>query len=390
MALTKPSGPNEIALLIGGELFRFWSEIDIGLSLDSYATCDVVAPYEAERKEFRRAFKPFSFVDFDVTRGGKPLFTGTLVSVEPETLHDKKSVRASGYAKPGVLSDCVYSIRQGDLVRRREIVTTFVVENRRKEGDKSPPTFRSTLEREFLNMTLRDIALVLTEPFGVDVEFRGEPGAAFDKVKIERTQKVHEFLEGLAQQRGFVMSNTPEGALLFWKSIRYTRSSDVRAYLKTGQPPVVSVRPSFQPQEYFSEIEGLVPANKKREQPSAVHTLRNPWLSKFRPTAIDCEDTLPGDLPAAVTAELGRMIGNAASWSVLVPTWLDPQGALWEPNTIIVLEAHDAMIYRPTPLLIRNVQLHVDADSESATLDVVLPGVFSDEGKLPQKLPWDE
>jgi prophage tail gpP-like protein len=366
----------ELALRIGGEQFRFWSEIEIGRHLDSYATCDVKAPYEPDRKEFRAAFKPFSYPDFDVTRGGKPLFTGTLVSVDPEIDAKKRAVSGSGYAKPGVLVDC--TLPQG-------------------------------IEREFRKMTLRDIALKVTERFGIDVEFRGDPGAAFTagglelaaapsprletqiisdsgakftKQKIEVTQKVHDFLESLAQQRNFVMSSTARGALLFWKS---TKGGAPVARFKSGERPIVSVKPIFRNQSYFSEITGYSTSRRKKR---TKHTEINPWLpsSRFRPTAKIFNDVEAGDIPEATRAELGRMFGEAASWEIELPTHEDPQGNLWEPNTTLTLEAPDAMIYRETELVIRSVFLRQKAAEQSAKLVLVLPGAFS--GEVPKVLPW--
>jgi hypothetical protein len=45
------------------------------------------------------------------------------------------------------------------------------------------------------------------------------------------------------------------------------------------------------------------------------------------------------------------------------------------------------MIYRETELLIRAVKLHQTAETETATLSLVLPGTFG--GTLPKELPWD-
>jgi prophage tail gpP-like protein len=378
-----------IELCIGSNVFAFWSEIDLGFSFDSYATCDLTAPFEPDRKEFRRTFKPFSFQDMEVKRGGKPLFTGTLVGIDPEVLHDKASVRVSGYSRPGVLVDCSYHAATAGRVSGGEIVAT------------------SPIEREFRGMTLRDIAHAVTEPFGIDVDFRGPNGAKFDKVKIEYDGKVHAFLEDLAQQRGFVMSNTPEGALLFWQSIEPTpqpsavallsgqasRGPELRARLKSGERPMVSVRPVFDAQSYASELHCRTTAKSRRSsggpKSASQCAVRNPWLSKFRPRGITFGDVDRADLPEIARAELGRVIAGAASWEVTLPTWTDPQGALWEPNTLIELDAPDAMIYRATTLMVRRVGLHVDGDGEHAKLSLVLPGVFA-TGELPERLPWDD
>jgi prophage tail gpP-like protein len=345
-----PPKQDELTLLIAGKRFRFWSEMTLERSLDKYATADFLAPYEADRKEFREVFRPFSYPEIEILRGEKRIFLGTAIGIEPEVTANKKAVRVSAYSKPGVLADSTL-----------------------------PPG----LEREYRKMNLRDIANALTPDFGIDVVFSGDPGAAFLKQKVDIEQKVHDFIEALAQQRAFVMSSTANGELLIRRAVT---SGPPRARLKAGGQPIVEVKPRFNVQAYYSEITGYTGTRRKKR---AKHTERNPWLSRVRrPMAVKFEDVDPADLPEATRAEMGRMFGNAISWEVLVPTWTDPKGELWEENTTITLEAPDAMIYRPTELVVRTVTLHRDTKGESAQLDVVLPGSFTAE--IPKRLPWVE
>jgi len=106
------------------------------------------------------------------------------------------------------------------------------------------------------------------------------------------------------------------------------------------------------------------------------------------PLSFLVDDTDAGDLPDAVRAKMGRMFGNAVSYVVEVPTWRDPQRGLWWPNTLVTLEAPEAMVYRPTTLLVRNVVLHQSAESQTASLGLVLPESFGDQ--VPASMPWEE
>jgi prophage tail gpP-like protein len=101
-------------------------------------------------------------------------------------------------------------------------------------------------------------------------------------------------------------------------------------------------------------------------------------------------DTDPAEVPDATKAELGRMFANVASWTISdLPTWRDPQGELWQPNTTVTVNAPYAFIYRDSELLVRSVRLRQDPkNGERADLNVVLPGAFSSE--VPSFLPWDE
>ena len=94
-----------------------------------------------------------------------------------------------------------------------------------------------------------------------------------------------------------------------------------------------------------------------------------------------------GDVKAAVEAKAGRMYGDSVSYSVTVSTWRDVSGNLWKPNTRIKLKAPQVMIYSDYTFLIKNVTFFKNDSTETALLDLVLPGSFA--GLIPESLPWD-
>jgi prophage tail gpP-like protein len=339
---------------IEGDYFGFWSELDVCMEIDGYSTAGFSAPFESSRKEFRETFRPFSFKPMQILIGLQPLFKGTLVDVQPHITSEAKELHVTGYAKPMVFADC-------DL----------------------PAAFAS--QSEFKGLDLRAIFETVAKPFGIDVEFQTDPGTPFPKVKIETNKKVQDFFTELAKQRNIVLSNTDDGKLLCWRA--NPTGSPVCDFTQ-GVSPLVEVEATFEPREYFSEITGF--GKKTRKLPSARYTGKNPWLSDtLRPHTFKLDNTERADVPDAVNAKLGRMFANMAVYRVSnIPTWRDPKGKLWRPNTTVTLLAPDAMCYRRTELLVKRVELHQDKDSETAALDLVLPGAFS--GAIPEFLPWDE
>lgn len=342
--------PDEVSILIDGERFRFWEGVQIFRGLDSMSTISFSAPFESERPDFRQTFQPVSFKGLEAFVGGDPLFTGTLVPVDPTLDPERKAVMVSGYSLPGVLSDCTPS------------ANAFPIEFNRQE--------------------LNAIATALAEPFGLGVEFEGEPGPVFETVAAEATQKALDFLTKLAQQRNFVISDTPRGKLKFWQTV--TPGNPV-AVLQQGESPLVSVTPTFNPQEYYSSITGIDPFLVG--QNGGQFTIKNPFLTNVvRPFTFKAPDTEDSNLQEAVKAKMGRMFGNVVSYTASVDTWRDSNGALWGPNTTLILTAPGAMIYKPFEFVIRSVQLEKTATSKSAVLELVLPGAFS--GEIPGDLPW--
>lgn len=342
---------DEVAILIDGKRFRFWDKVRITRSIDTMDTVEFGAPFDADAPGFRDTFRPFSFKTVVITVGGTPLFTGTMVAVNPVIENAQKIISVSGYSLPGVLNDC------------------------------TAPA--SSFPLEYDNQGLRDIATTLAAPFGISVDFQADQGAVFERVASEPGKKVLAFLTELAKQRNLIISSSPRGKLVFLQSIE---SGQPVARLQQGIAPVLSVTPFFSPQEYYSHITGIEPVVVGLA--GSQFTVKNPrLLGVTRPLTFNAPDTLDADVKSAVEAKAGRMYGSMASYSVRVATWRDPNGNLWEPNTLIKLSAPDAMIYNEYEFVIRSVEFNRERAVETATLNLVIPGSFS--GKIPEALPWD-
>lgn len=338
---------------IHGDYFGYWTEIDIAFELDGFSSVGFRAPFEHTKKEFRETFRPFSFKPAEVLIDLETVFKGTMLDLVPELSQDSKEIRVTCNALPSVLCDC------------------------------GLPATATPFEHK--NIDLRTLFELCAAPFGIEVDFRADGGKPFEKVTLETGREVFDFLSDLTKQRNAVISNTFDGKLLCWQSV--TSGAPVFDFVQ-GQSPLSVIRPEFKAREYYSEVTGY--AAKKRGSKAAKDTQKNPWLTKpLRPHSFKLEDTERGDAPEATKAFMGRMFGEMASWRIEnIPTWRDPKGKLWQPNTFVSVVAPDAMIYRKTDLLVRRVELHQDKDSESAALELVLPGAFN--GKVPKVLPWDE
>jgi prophage tail gpP-like protein len=234
---------------------------------------------------------------------------------------------------------------------------------------------------EFRKQTLEQIARTMLEPFGLGVSVEADIGPVFDKVAPKPTQRVLPFLANLAHQRGVIISNTPQGNLLFRQSVQ---AGNPVATLKQGVSPLVNVVPQINELSYYSHITALKPrkVGSKGSQFTVGNSLIGPVL---RPYTFQVRDAKKADAKIAANAKIGRMFGNAVQYRIELDTWRDPQGALWSPNTTIIVEAPDSKIYSPYEFLVRAVDLVRTPRSESATLKLTLPGAFS--GEIPDTLP---
>jgi prophage tail gpP-like protein len=353
---------DNVTVTIDGKEYAYWADLEITQSIDNHATVGFNAPFEPERKAFRDTFRPFTFKPLHVDVDGERLFTGTLVDVNPKAVPTNRTVAISAYSKAAVLADCTI-----------------------------PP---SLLPFETNGLSLRQIAQRLISPFGLDVVVTAPEGTPFKRVntksrkvdgKAEADQKVQDFLAELAKQRVLILSSTKLGDLLMQESVA---TGNPVAVLEEGTAPLIEVTAAFNPQSYYSEITGYT--SHKRGQTGAKYTERNQRLAGgvLRPYGFKLDDVEKADAPAAVRAKLGRMYGGFCSYVLQVPTWRDPNGKLWEPNTTIVVKYPSAMIYNRYEFLIRDVVLKRSADEETASIGLVLPGAFS--GEAPATLPWED
>jgi prophage tail gpP-like protein len=360
--LPTTSDPDEVAILIGREAWRHWDDLEVHLGLDSHPTVGFAAPFDYDRIEFRNAFRPFSFTPLQATLGGEPFFTGSLVEVVPRVGPESSTVACSGYSLPAGLE---FTNLPADAV-----------------------------PFEASGLSLRQIAERLAGLYGITVVMDGPEGSTFKKVntrqkkidtKVEHDQKIDDFLVELAKQRGLVRTSTARGELLFWQSVK---PGNPVARLIEGQPPLVSAVPTFSPQEYYSEITGFT--STKRGNPGARYTLRNGRLAGgvLRAFSFKLDDVEKADAPTAVRAKMGRMFANAVTYVVNLPTWRDPAGSIFKPNTTLTLHAPSAMVYTETELLVRDVFLKQNNSERTCSLGLVLPGAFS--GEVPPRMPWEE
>lgn len=342
------NNPTEVSLLIENQRFRFWDSITLKRSIDTMDTVSFSGPYQ---DSMRGVFEYLSYKDIEITVGGEYLFTGEMINIVRTKDSNSRRINVSGYSKPGVLNDCTMSA--------------------------------SDIPFEFNDQFFQEIAIKALKPFGLQITLGSDQGAKFERVACDVNRKVLDFLKDLANQRGLILSSTPQGKLLAGKS---TSIGNPVAVLTEGISPVISVESSMNPQEYYSSITGFSPVIPGFNADS--YTVRNSRLvNKVRPYSFKVPDTPGTELKTTVESKIGRMFANVVTYSITVNTWRNKQRELWKPNTTIKLQAPTVGVYSPYEFIIKEIDYIKTSDSETAVLTLVLPGAYS--GEIPEALPWD-
>ena len=349
-----PTTSNNVVLLIDGKQFEFWTRIRFSAAIDRFDMVEFEAPYEFDRIEMREAFRPMSFREIVVSVNDNAIFTGTMINPVPRLSEDRSIVTVTAYALPGVLNDCTSSI--------------------------------DDLPSEFTKQNLHEIAEALITPFDLTLAKEAEPGPIFERVTLRPTQTILSFLSDLANQRNQVIGNTSDGEVLFRQSA--TATAPVVTF-RQGESPLIDVVPTFNGQKYYSEVTGVKPV-KVGSKEDMKFTVKNRFLTGIhRPYIFEVPDVVGGDIQPAVYAKGSRMFANSVAYTISVATWRTPDDKfLFSPNMVVRLKAPGVMINSEYTFIVREVDLDMEKDKETATMRLIMPGAF--EGDPPEKLPWDE
>jgi prophage tail gpP-like protein len=345
---------NNVVLLIDGKQFKFWSRIRFSAAIDRFDTIEFEAPYEFNRLEMREAFRPMTFREIVVSVNDNVIFTGTMIDPLPRLTDNESTVVVTAYALPGVLNDCTSSI--------------------------------DNLPSEFNKQNLHEIAEALITPFGLTLAKEAEPGPIFERVSLKPTQTVLSFLSDLANQRNQVIGNTSKGEVLFRQSA--TATTPVATF-RQGESPLINVVPQLNGQRYYSEVTGVKPV-KVGSKEDMKFTVKNRFLTGIhRPYIFEVPDVVGGDIQPAVFAKGSRMFADSVSYTIDVATWRTPDDKfLFSPNMVVRLKAPGVMINNEYTFIVREVDLDMEKNRETATMRLIMPGAY--EGEPPDKLPWDE
>lgn len=195
---------------------------------------------------------------------------------------------------------------------------------------------------------------------------------------------IYPFLVELAKQRDLIISNDENGDLLI------TRAVDEKsvAQLYDDAAPVLSVTPMHDEQNYFSDYTAIIPIMLDG-LPVATYTAKNKRLQNvLRVENYEANDAFNGEERQIAESRRARGLANSIGYEVSLATIRDPQGKLYRPNSYVNLTAPTAMIYNDTKFFVRSVNLVLDGNSKTCTLDLVLPESFN--GKDVERFPWEE
>ncbi len=346
-------GEQDVAIVIDGKKFVGFTGYELNLSFDSLDTFSFSAPYDSELKELKNAIEPFSYKSCEIYYNGALVFCGKLLTPEPKLEDNAADITLQGYPLCGVLNDC----------------------------NASPSKYPA----QYKGLNIKQIADELASAYNIDVEMRGDAGSEFEKVACEPSESILQFLTNLLKQRDLLFTNNEKGQLVIFKP----KEKKAEVSFIEGEPPLLSVIPKFNAQNFYSHITGFTKTDSKNK--SLSYTFKNNYLInkgvlRYKSIMIDDAKTQTA-LEKAVNSQAGKMFADCVCYEINCEGHILIDNEICKKGLCVCIKAPKAMINRETNFIARNIKLIRTAENKTTQLSLVLPGSYS--GKMPEVFPWE-
>lgn len=338
--------PNRVSFRIDGRLFKDFTFLSYGRTVSSIGTFSISMAYEPDELNLSR----FGYQELDILVGGEPVFRGTLTKVTP-SLDESKTLSLSGYSLPGKLASLTLPA--------------------------------SLYPLQFKGMNIFEICERVAGAFGISVE-KGENVdlEKFEDVTADHTVIAMSFLSNLAKQRGCVLSDTPEGALLVHAPSDGPALTVVE--LEEGQHPLVDVSTESNEERFYSSVTGV--SKSVAGQFGDSFTVDNPFCEDIRPYTFNVPDARNGGLEKAANHYAATMFATAVSYSATVEAIRSEDGLVFLPGDLVGLKAPGAMVPERYQFMARGVDVRATPTAVATQFDLVVPTAYT--GRLPTSVPW--
>lgn len=343
--------PDQTNIIIDGVRIEQFSDENILLTIDNVGNgFSFNVPFFPGTKEYRDLFRPFLYQDAQIYIGEDLIINGTVEKISPSVSDTSNSVNVQGRSKTGVIVDC---------------------------------TFEKDENLEFQKMALDEIAATVVNKFGLEVSFPDGAGAMFENAGPDSpTETVFNFLQNLARQRSLLMSQTPDGKLLF----RRAKTSGVPvAELIEGHQGILISTAIYDGTKRFSKYDVFGQEPGKNDNSASIE---DGSVVILRPKAIKSNDTNQGNIQSVAKWTITSDVAASINSPIGYEGWLRPDGKLWVENELVLVQAPSIMIYKPYVMLIKSVNFNSTADSKTVEFGLTIPGAYS--GIIPEVFPWNE
>lgn len=333
-------------LKINGNLYAFFSNVDISLKLDSVASVfSFDARFNSDNPIHKELFKPLGYQKIEFFNDSDVLvFTGTILNTVFDSDEKPHLTTVSGYSLPGILEDVTVPIKNYPL--------------------------------ESLNRSLKDVAQRLLELFKIKLII--DPSASiqadriYKKSVVAPTDSIKAYLSKLTSQRNVLLSHNAKGDIIIFKPVQATPK-----YFFTTKN-TQSMKLSVSGQAMHSLISVVRQPSADNAGVSTADSIENDLISVFRPTTkvlTSGEDT---DTSKAADNILADELKG-----IVIKVFLNSPVEII-PGEIVEVQNSEIYLYNRTKLMVASANIKNNTGADEMSLTLVLPETYT--GDKPSKI----
>lgn len=339
-----------LKLRIENEEYTRFSSFSIDLEFDAIASTFTFDFYfDPDNENHRRILRPGEYPEAQVIYDQEVIATGKIITPDLAYSSEPEFVSIECYSHTGVLEDC------------------------------NPPLDVFPLELQKQN--LKQIAQKFIEPFNIklsiDPAVQNEATKVYEKIEADETESIKGFLSNLASQRNIILTHDQGGNLVLTKA---KTSSQAIGLISEGQPGV-EFSLNFDGQSMHSPITVMGQQSNSGGNASEA-TVENPLVNDFRPKTISQSSGDNQDTEKAAQNARSSELANL-SLEISMDRWKINNQVI-KPNTVIKVQSDRLFINEPIDFFIKSVSLTGSEQPGTATINVVLPEVFT--GQKPRQI----
>lgn len=338
-------GDDPLTIEVNGQRLGTVTDFELVTAIDACAKGGFTVPNTPETRDL---FEPISFPIVTVDSFGERLFTGR-ASTPPLK---SKEASVTIWADPAILETC-------------------------------PPPNES-FPSEWRNATLQSISQELAALHGIKTYYEAPDRARFKRVDIEQSEPVLGFLQNLAAQRGLLLASNEWGELI----IHDGTGGALVSYIEKGLHPCADMEVPINDDAYYSSVTVAMPSKSRKGAKGKSYDVPSPIIIPgiIRPRHFEAKDIDEGELEVAAQSVAGRLFAEIVTASADLSVWQNDMGQLYRPGQHVKIKSEEDRVYNPFEFLVAMVTFRKDAESMTANLNLVMPGVYS--GEIPKVMPW--
>lgn len=341
----------EVALIVGGLIYRGWRSMKCSIGLDAAAA--EISIEMAERwagaedaAQIARAIRPGA--EFLLTLEGDEVVKGYLDALEVAYDATNHTLTVRGREYTADLVDCAATL----------------------DGP-----------YEWANIGLEEAARRIAEPYDIKVRAETDLGKPFERFSIQPGEAAWECLARAARERAVIATGDGLGTLIL---TRAGEGGDAAGALRLGgnDGNILRANGSFEVAERHDVVVVRGQAQGESEDaPQGEARARDEDILRYRPKVIIAEAQGEGvTFQDRATHEVRVAAGKSRRVRYTVPGWRGSTGALWRPNTKVWVE--DAFLELKRELLISNVTFSLTDQGTVTELQVAPVDAYA---LLPEK-----